>query len=237
MGLFYLEIPENCKGLIQPTEKYARDIFQENQELLEGILLNYGASYNKSHDEQFEALRIIKEGWMILDDNVVELAKQMHVLAVDLLKKTFSACQVPEEMHAKMSGRVTDGRGLVQFAFNHYRPKQGGMGLEAHVDTGLVTFLYVDQDQGGLEAQINDQWIKVPPLKDHFVINFAHGAALSINDSNLLTALIHRVARVTNDRFSWAMSVGHRPTEPVYQKKGEEFQDSGKTYGSFMNRE
>jgi len=71
---------------------------------------------------------------------------------------------------------------------------------EAHVDFGFLTVLAQDET-GGLQAKMSDgDWIDIPPLDRHLVVNF--GKLLERWTSGRFRATEHRVLAPGKERFS-----------------------------------
>ncbi|KNC86776.1 hypothetical protein SARC_01109 [Sphaeroforma arctica JP610] len=85
---------------------------------------------------------------------------------------------------------------------NYYplAPTDHTIGVHEHNDAGLVTLLYQDQ-VGGLQVRLNDEWAEIPPIADALVLNI--GDMMQIFTNGRVKAPLHRVvASNTSDRFS-----------------------------------
>lgn len=65
-------------------------------------------------------------------------------------------------------------------------------GVGAHQDPGFLTLLLIEPDIGGLQVQLGDEWIDVPPTDDCFVVNI--GELMEVATQGYLRATKHRVA-------------------------------------------
>lgn len=70
------------------------------------------------------------------------------------------------------------------------KPKSGVYGAGAHTDYGLFTFLKNDEVPG-LEIFYENQWIKVNPLENCFIVNL--GDMVSRISNNKYKSTLHRV--------------------------------------------
>lgn len=87
---------------------------------------------------------------------------------------------------------------------HRYDPHKEGAGLNAHVDVGLVTFIYSNEP---LEGLVDHEWqtIKIP--KDHLMVFTGLTTALAVNEP----ALQHRVPHVTTEKFTIGAFIGASP--------------------------
>lgn len=88
----------------------------------------------------------------------------------------------------------------------HYPTPQGNLakgqiGSGAHTDWGSLTLLAQD-DVGGLQIQLNGNWVDVPFVHDSFVVNLGDLMARWTNDRWRST--LHRVLPPARDRYSVA---------------------------------
>lgn len=86
----------------------------------------------------------------------------------------------------------------------HYPPASHNtnqFGVGAHVDAGCLVFLLQDEI-GGLQVQNRSgEWLDVPPLENHFIVNI--GEMLQVWTNQYFTATPHRVLNNTHhDRIS-----------------------------------
>lgn len=72
-------------------------------------------------------------------------------------------------------------------------------GIAPHTDWGLITLLHTTAE--GLQIKINDQWIEIPPLPNHFIVNI--GNMLEIISNGQYRSTPHRVLSKT-EKYSIA---------------------------------
>lgn len=76
----------------------------------------------------------------------------------------------------------------------------GDMALHHHTDAGVLTILLQDST-GGLQAEIDGQWVEVTPIENALVINL--GDMMQVWSNDRYRALLHRVRPVEgNSRLS-----------------------------------
>lgn len=79
-------------------------------------------------------------------------------------------------------------------------PALGDMALHHHTDAGALTVLLQDQ-VGGLQVEVGDRWVDVPPVQGTLVINT--GDMMQVWSNDRFRAAVHRVLpRDTVERFS-----------------------------------
>jgi isopenicillin N synthase-like dioxygenase len=97
-----------------------------------------------------------------------------------------------------LTGLVVDP--LVLFRIFHYPPGEDGWGVGEHTDYGLLTILRQD-DTGGLQVRVDDEWIDVPPVPGSFVCNI--GDMLERATAGAYRSTPHRVRNESGrDRIS-----------------------------------
>jgi isopenicillin N synthase-like dioxygenase len=94
----------------------------------------------------------------------------------------------------------------VLFRIFHYPPPPAGFagswGVAEHTDYGLLTLL-VQDDTGGLEVRVGDEWIEVPPADDAIVCNL--GDMLERVTGGRYRSTPHRVRLPERDRYSFPL--------------------------------
>ena len=214
-GIFYLEIPSNCKSLIQNTVDFANSFYTKDS--IKELNLKGFSGYQDRNFSQVEAFYLEHEYWKEhLPEELYILARETYSVAIQVIKKTLPLCGISQDDFGKITGKVTEGGGDVFFTFNHYRPEINYEGLAAHRDFGQITILFINQP--GLQAKINEEWVDVNPINGYFIVNFGKALERSINDLQQLTAVWHRVEHVKEDRVSFAICIGNAGDSFVYKK-------------------
>lgn len=235
IGFFYLEIPEDCKKLIENTIEFANSFYKN--EVIKN--LRFGREeFSGYHDRKYqvESLYLEQKYWQeaYVPVEVGKLAEKMTNIAIDLLKKTLSFCCIPKEKWNLTTGGLTEGKGMVHFSLNHYRPEKEQEGLDAHRDFNQVTVLFINQL--GLQAKVNGEWTDVPPLKDRFVINFGRTIETLVNNPKQLIAAEHRVQKVTKDRISFGIFADNEMESDVYERSREGNLVKVETYREYIKK-
>ena len=92
---------------------------------------------------------------------------------------------------------------LLHYAARKSEIESGVIACGAHTDYGMITLLTVEEDEPGLEIEINGKWCRVPPCKDAFIVNL--GDMLHRWTNGAYRSTKHRVVnRSGAERFSTA---------------------------------
>lgn len=182
-----MEIPDSLKDSIQKTLEFAHSFYKN--ETLKQLKLNPHEGYKDWKNAQAESLYLPEECWKeaLPAEEMKILAIKMKKIAKDILEKTLILCKVQPENWSDVTGGFTADDGLVHFSFNHYRIEKAFPGLFPHRDFGLITVLFINKV--GLQGKLGEKWVDVPPLKDHFIINFGRSFETLINDPTKLIAI------------------------------------------------
>ncbi len=114
---------------------------------------------------------------------------QLNALAVELLEAFALALEQPRDALAAIHARG----GHARVKLIRYPPINQGdsdQGVGAHKDSGFLTLLAQDS-VGGLEVEIDGQWIPATPIPGTFVVNI--GEILELCTGGYLRATYHRV--------------------------------------------
>jgi len=233
IGFFYLEIPVNCKPLIKEAIYFANSFYKDPA--IKNLKLEGLSGYLSREKSQLESLLLKNNYWTeYLSPAISQLASNMNTLAIELLKKTLSLCEISDEEQGEASGYVTEGKGDVYFTLNHYRSEKITQGIHSHRDFGQITVLFIDQL--GLQAEVDRNWVDVVPLEDHFVINFGRALETAVNNPNQLNAAWHRVQQVSKDRISFGVFADNNIASMIYQKTNEGLKSTGEVFADYLQK-
>lgn len=148
----------------------------------------------------------------------VLLAYQERVtaLAIRVLRAFAAALEQPEDVFAPIYTPAPNP--LVKIIrYPGRAPDDSDQGVGAHKDSGFVTILLQDR-QDGLQVEADDGgWIEAPPVPGTFVVNI--GEILEMASNGYLRANVHRVVSppAGGERLSVALFLGarHDATVPM----------------------
>ncbi len=239
-GFFYLEIPKECRSLINAGISFAESFYESGK--IKSTKLSGFGGYNDHPELQNEThyaeradwSRLVEEG--IYSNEMVDLAVKMNQLGITVLKKALSVLQIPEEKWDQLTGNLTSDRGAHHFSFNHYRSDRDLPGLAAHKDYGYITVLFVNKK--GLQGQVDGQWVDVPPIKDHFIINFGESLEFMTEKNGSVNAINHRVPKMQEDRISFGVFLDGNLELPLcsYNSASNDVKKVFDTYQGYLDK-
>jgi isopenicillin N synthase-like dioxygenase len=167
--------------------------------------------YYQRDKDQTEQFFLERKFWKnIFPKELNDTAEYLKDFSICILRNVLFNIGLPTDIWEKATGGCSHGKGTYHLTFNHFRTYKDVRGLNTHKDSGWVTVLRsIDP---GLEAFIENNWVKINPLDGYFIVNF--GCALEILTRNLdkpVSAIIHRVIKQNKkddkqvDRFSYAL--------------------------------
>lgn len=146
----------------------------------------------------------------------------MTRMALRLLRAFAAALQLPETAFDELYGDLPNEH-IKLIHYPGQRSPENQQGVGAHKDSGFLSFLLQDEQQG-LQVEISpDRWIDVSPLAGSFVVNI--GELLELATNGYLRATVHRVIAppAGQKRISIAFFLGAQldAVVPVYQLPAE----------------
>jgi isopenicillin N synthase-like dioxygenase len=191
LGIFYLKTP---------------DVLQlDSARQFGGALLDVESPYRKiptySELEGFIALENNQQTKLALrrhrwdqhyPSEVAEFGRQLDDIGVAIMGEVLRQSGIPESLWGRASGGYSLGEGTAFLNFVHYDTRNPDLGLRPHTDYGFVTIL--DATAPGLQIEIAGDFVDVPVLPGHLVINF--GEALhfvTAYSERTVGAVVHRV--------------------------------------------
>jgi len=217
VGFFYLEIPQNLKSLIDHSVNFGNSFYKTDEYTNLTNLEGFSGYYDRKNF-QVESLYLEKKYWEEkLSCELKNVAYEMQITSVDILKKVLTHCNVLQSEWNLVTGGATSFNCQTHLTYNHYRFEKNNddiQGMHEHCDFGQITVLFINKP--GLQVKFENEWHNVDPVENHFVINF--GAALEklINNPAKLVAASHRVLRVSNDRISFGIFTDNSNESMIY---------------------
>jgi len=217
-GIFYIEIPSECKNLIPDALVFAHS-FYTNEDIKNQKLSGFSGYHNREN-AQVESFYAERKYWKeVLPEEIIQCATHMNALSAQLLKKVLDVV-IPHLTANQLdvaTGKVTANNGLYHAIFNHYRPEKTSIGLAPHQDFGFITLLSIHKP--GLIAQLHGVWGNIFPKKDYFIVNFGRALEMLVNDTHTLTAIVHAVEHIRDQdgRVSFGLSAESALDSSVYR--------------------
>lgn len=191
IGVFYLRTPGNLgldaartfgKELIEPDSVH-RQIPQYGE--LEGFIA--------LENNQQTKLALSRRRWgQHYPPAICDFGRQLDEIGMIIMREVLRESGIPETLWDIASGGYASGGGDAFLNFVHYDTRYPDLGLRPHTDYGFVTIL--DASAPGLQVEVDGQFIDVPAISDHLVINF--GEALNFitrHSHRSVGAVVHRV--------------------------------------------
>jgi isopenicillin N synthase-like dioxygenase len=136
-----------------------------------------------------------------LRDVVTRWEKQLTDLGLRLLRVWAEALgAAPDVFDAAFGDRPSTLIKIVRYPSRAEPDHDQGVG--AHKDIGVLTLLWVEPGKGGLQVELNGEWIDAPPIPGAFIVNI--GELLEYATGGYLRANVHRVISPSDgqDRIS-----------------------------------
>lgn len=191
LGVFYLKIPDpvhlesarefGC-GLLDPDSPY-RKIPQYGD--LEGFIA--------LENNQQTKLALRRHHWeQHYPADITQFGRVLDRIGVAVIREVLRQSGIPEALWSRASGGYAAGEGTAFLNFVHYDTRNPDLGLRPHTDYGFVTIL--DATAVGLQIKIAGDFVDVPVLPGHLVINFGEALHfITAHSERSVGAVVHRV--------------------------------------------
>lgn len=191
LGVFYLKIPDpvhlesarefGC-GLLDPDSPY-RKIPQYGD--LEGFIA--------LENNQQTKLALRRHHWeQHYPADITQFGRELDQIGVAVIREVLRQSGIPEVLWSRASGGYAAGEGTAFLNFVHYDTRNPDLGLRPHTDYGFVTIL--DATAVGLQIKIAGDFVDVPVLPGHLVINFGEALHfITAHSERSVGAVVHRV--------------------------------------------
>lgn len=140
---------------------------------------------------------------------LLEWQQAMTGMSLRLLRAFAQALALPEQAFDGLYGESPNEH-IKLIRYPGQAPGQGNQGVGAHKDSGFLSFLLQDH-QDGLQVEVQEgRWIDAPPREGTLVVNI--GELLELATHGYLRATVHRVLSPPADRerLSIAFFLGAR---------------------------
>jgi hypothetical protein len=191
LGVFYMAVPDSLS--LNKARAFGRSLLVPDSPFRN--VPSYGEleGFIALENNQQTKLALRREHWAAhYPPEIAFLGKQLDDVGIAIMCEVLSQAGIPESLWGRASGGYTAGAGTAFLNFVHYDTRSTALGLRPHTDYGFVTIL--DATAPGLQILINGEFVDVPVLSDHLVINF--GEALHYVTQfarRSVGAVVHRV--------------------------------------------
>jgi isopenicillin N synthase-like dioxygenase len=191
LGIFYLKTPDNLD--LESARRFGRELMAPDS--LHRQTPQYGEleGFIALENNQQTKLALRRERWVQhYPENIAAFGRQLDTIGVAIMSEVLHQSGIPEALWDRASGGYTTGGGDAFLNFVHYDTSIPNWGLRPHTDYGFVTIL--DVSAPGLQIEIDGEFVDVPVLPGHLIINF--GEALNFitaHSDRAVGAVTHRV--------------------------------------------
>lgn len=222
-GIFFIKIPKDVN--IKAGSKFCSNFYKNKDGSLDDsyrgfkeiIFNNSSFGYTQKHD-QIEQIQLEMSLWeQYFPSDLTKLLCQINYTGEIIINEIFRHIGIPQADWKEITGASLT-KGLTYSIFNHFRSEKPSdiNGCKAHKDSGFVTLLCMEET--GQEVFIDDRWLPVIPIPDHYVINI--GLSFEILTKNLkmpVKAPYHRAVKTEHDRHTFGVYIGPRVDMNLYQ--------------------
>ena len=191
LGIFYLKVPVSLD--LARARQFGREILNPKSPFRD--IPKYGEleGFIALENNQQTKLALRRHRWgEHYPPKVADFGRQLDEIGIAIIREVFFQSGIPESLWGDASGGYATGGGTAFLNFVHYDTREPDFGLRPHTDYGFVTIL--DATAPGLQIELEGQFVDVPVLEDHLVINF--GEALNFitqHSERAVSAIVHRV--------------------------------------------
>lgn len=191
LGVFYLKAPMSLN--LARARQFGRDILDPQSPFRD--IPQYGEleGFISLENNQQTKLALRRHHWdEYYPSEVANFGRELDQVGMAIIQEVFRQSGIPEQLWGEASGGYATGEGTAFLNFVHYDTQQPDLGLRPHTDYGFVTIL--DATAPGLQIELDSQFVDVPILPDHLVINF--GEALNFitqHTDRSVSPIVHRV--------------------------------------------
>lgn len=191
LGIFYLRIPEGLH--LDGAREFGRGLLDVDSPYRK--LPKYGdlEGFIALENNQQTKLALCRHHWeQHYPADITQFGRELDRIGVAVIREVLRQSGIPEALWRRASGGYAAGEGTAFLNFVHYDTRNPDLGLRPHTDYGFVTIL--DATAVGLQIKIAGDFVDVPVLPGHLVINF--GEALhfvTAHSERTVGAVVHRV--------------------------------------------
>ena len=191
LGIFYLRLPEGLH--LDGAREFGRGLLDVDNPYRK--LPKYGdlEGFIALENNQQTKLALCRHHWeQHYPADITQFGRELDQIGVAVMREVLRQSGIPEALWSRASGGYAAGEGTAFLNFVHYDTRNPDLGLRPHTDYGFVTIL--DATAVGLQIKIAGDFVDVPVLPGHLVINFGEALHfITAHSERSVGAVVHRV--------------------------------------------
>ena len=191
LGIFYLRLPEGLH--LDGAREFGRGLLDVDSPYRK--LPKYGdlEGFIALENNQQTKLALCRHHWeQHYPADITQFGRELDQIGVAVMREVLRQSGIPEALWSRASGGYAAGEGTAFLNFVHYDTRNPDLGLRPHTDYGFVTIL--DATAVGLQIKIAGDFVDVPVLPGHLVINFGEALHfITAHSERSVGAVVHRV--------------------------------------------
>ena len=191
LGIFYLRLPEGLH--LDGAREFGRGLLDVDSPYRK--LPKYGdlEGFIALENNQQTKLALCRHHWeQHYPADITQFGRELDRIGVAVIREVLHQSGIPEALWRRASGGYAAGEGTAFLNFVHYDTRNPDLGLRPHTDYGFVTIL--DATAVGLQIKIAGDFVDVPVLPGHLVINFGEALHfITAHSERSVGAVVHRV--------------------------------------------
>ena len=191
LGIFYLRLPEGLH--LDGAREFGRGLLDVDSPYRK--LPKYGdlEGFIALENNQQTKLALCRHHWeQHYPADITQFGRELDQIGVAVIREVLRQSGIPEGHWSRASGGYAAGEGTAFLNFVHYDTRNPDLGLRPHTDYGFVTIL--DATAVGLQIKIAGDFVDVPVLPGHLVINFGEALHfITAHSERSVGAVVHRV--------------------------------------------
>lgn len=191
LGIFYLRFPDGLH--LDGAREFGRGLLDVDSPYRK--LPKYGdlEGFIALENNQQTKLALCRHHWeQHYPADITQFGRVLDRIGVAVIREVLRQSGIPEALWSRASGGYAAGEGTAFLNFVHYDTRNPDLGLRPHTDYGFVTIL--DATAVGLQIKIAGDFVDVPVLPGHLVINFGEALHfITAHSERSVGAVVHRV--------------------------------------------
>lgn len=192
-GFFYVPFNSDMTNILNYTKNY----FSLNEEIkLKDIMTPNGLGYAPLKRVKLNKTIIeMKESYSFRNQTKNDILENYYNTLSDYSKLIYS--KIIESLNINNDLNKSFNT-LTLIHYPEYEKNNNNIiGIAPHTDWGLLSILFTTTD--GLQIYVNNEWINIPTIENHFIVNI--GDMLEIISNGVYKSTLHRVLTI-NEKYS-----------------------------------